>query len=682
MTSVPFTRSLVEAAGLSPTGELDYASIVRILKSVDARLMPLENQSGALEAAIAAVRKVGLDRINEVLVPAIQLVFKIQSMGFLVARSGSAVTLADGDVLTFVIDEEQGRALFTPGPFIAVTREANTDDYAICRTISYDQASGVLICQVLSFAGAPGPHSDWVIGALAGATIAQQVMLEAAKVIRDEIESDRAAVATDRGTVAGDKATTAGHKADAATSASQALASRNAAAVDRAAVATDRAAVAAGLATIVGGPVVSVDGKTGIVYTDPIAAAGIEPTLDLDLSDINGAPFNGVFTRATAGGYRQNAKGLLVPTGINEPVIDFDANGKARGAGFYGAYTNHFLYSEQFDNVAWLKWQTTIIPNAAVGPTGEQTLAKLVANNFAGSHVLAASPITGLADNAVLTGSIIAKPAGYNRMLLQGRTKGGGYCGVGFDLLAGVITSESAGAKGFIEKQFDGSFRCSITWNIGSGSAIAAFGTEFCILNDAISTSFVGDGSSGLLLGHAQLTPTAFAVPYVPTTSSAAVRNADGFSISGADFTDFFNPTEGTLFVEALAPIGATTFPILASLDDGSGNNRHIINYLGSASQISCSTEVGGVTQAGASMALPPGSAFRIARSYKVNSFLAALNGSSFPADLSGSLPSGLNRLAVGTGFNSTVTWWGEHIRRLIYWPKAFDATTLQRMTA
>lgn len=198
MTSVPFSRSLVDIAGLQPTGDLDYTSMVRILKAIDARLMPLENQTGSLDAAIAAVRKVGLDRINEVLVPAIQLVFKIQSMGFLVARSGSAVALADGEVLTLVVDEEQGRALFTPGPFIALTREANADDYAIARTVDYDQTSGVLICQVLSFEGAAGPHSDWVIGALAASTIAGMTLRNQALAARDAASGHAGAANTAR----------------------------------------------------------------------------------------------------------------------------------------------------------------------------------------------------------------------------------------------------------------------------------------------------------------------------------------------------------------------------------------------------------------------------------------------------------------------------------------------------
>lgn len=198
MSSVQFSRSLLDALGLKAGDTFSYEILVRLLRAIEARLKPLEDQSGSLEVAIEAVRKVGLDRINEVLVPAIQLVFEIQSKGFLVARSSSSVTLADGNVLTLVVGEEQGRALFTPGPFTALTREANADDYAIARTIDYNQTSGVYTCQVLSFEGTAGPHSDWVIGALAASTIAGMTLRNQALAARDAASGHAGAANTAR----------------------------------------------------------------------------------------------------------------------------------------------------------------------------------------------------------------------------------------------------------------------------------------------------------------------------------------------------------------------------------------------------------------------------------------------------------------------------------------------------
>ncbi len=178
MASPAFALSLVDAAGLSEAGDLDYTAIVRILKAIEARFKPLEAQSGSLNAAIEAVRKVGLDRINEVLVPAIQLILDIQSKGFMIAASATPATMVVGDVLTFVIDDEGQRALFTPSDFVGLTRASTSDDYAVLRTVAYTTDDGRYIGRIISFEGDPGPHSDWVLGALAGSTMASVMALD------------------------------------------------------------------------------------------------------------------------------------------------------------------------------------------------------------------------------------------------------------------------------------------------------------------------------------------------------------------------------------------------------------------------------------------------------------------------------------------------------------------------
>ena len=208
MASPAFSLSLVDAAGLSETGNLDYTSIVRILRAIEARLKPLETQSGSLNAAIEAVRKVGLDRINEVLVPAIQLILDIQSKGFMIAGSSTSATMVVGDVLTFVIDDEGQRALFTPSDFVGLTRKATPVDYAVLRTVAYTVEDGKLIGQVVSFEGDPGPHTDWVLGALAGSTMASVMAMSRVLAARDDAVA-AASVAVPAATTATTKASVA-----------------------------------------------------------------------------------------------------------------------------------------------------------------------------------------------------------------------------------------------------------------------------------------------------------------------------------------------------------------------------------------------------------------------------------------------------------------------------------------
>lgn len=175
---VNFKKSLLAAAGVTDRSIFDFALLQRFSQAIEGRIAPLEDQRADADAAIAAIRKVGLDRINEILGPAIASVQQIQERGFLIATSATPAEIALGNVLTLFVEDEDERAVFTPSPFTALTRVATPDDYAIARTISYDRENGSYTCEVVAAAGDPGPHADWVIAGVAGSTIAQYQALE------------------------------------------------------------------------------------------------------------------------------------------------------------------------------------------------------------------------------------------------------------------------------------------------------------------------------------------------------------------------------------------------------------------------------------------------------------------------------------------------------------------------
>lgn len=151
----------------------------------DGRLHALEEMRVSWQDATADVSRLALDRINEILVPAIASVAEMQAHGFLIAHSASSNELAATNVLTFAIDDEAERRLFTPSPFLALTRAATADDYAVARRVAWDSEAGMLVCEVVAAYGDPGPHDDWVIAALAGSTMAQVEMLAGAMAARD-----------------------------------------------------------------------------------------------------------------------------------------------------------------------------------------------------------------------------------------------------------------------------------------------------------------------------------------------------------------------------------------------------------------------------------------------------------------------------------------------------------------
>jgi hypothetical protein len=430
--------------------------------------------------------------------------------------------------------------------------------------------------------------------------------------------------------------------------------------------------------------VATLDRLRASVLTDPLNVVSAEPILDLVMTDRNGAPFTGNLSRATIGGYRQNSKGVLVPTVVNEPVIDFDGDGAALGTGFYGAYTNLLLRSEELDNAVWTKTAATITANAAVAPDGATTMDGLIESATNAQHTMSQST-SKAASSITYTVAFFARAGLGRRVFFQifGTAYAGGAQAT-FDPETGAFTAAAAtygtGFSGASANFIQISSGLYLVWLTATSDTTTNISYQANLANGG-SISYLGDGVSGAYLWGFSLTATTFPVPYVPTTTATVVRNADIMLISGTDFADFFNPVEGTFFVDAIASRGTTGFSMAVQFSDNSYNNRTFSYYDEATQTLYGRTVVGGVIQATHTFAVSRGASFRSAYSYKADEFKFSVNGATALSDLAGSVPSALTKVNIGSD-HAGISQWSEHIRRLIYWPKALTATELQRMTA
>ena len=180
----------------------------------------------------------GLTRVNEVLGPLLSKVQAVSENGFLVATSETALTIANGLQSTLAITDAAQRDLFSPTPYVLLTRQAEgtQDDYAVLRVEDFNRTNGGLAFEVVLVNGGIGDaaHDDWVISATAGISVA---VLEAATAVQETL----------------------------------ALAQQ----------AADEAAAAAAVAEAVlaSGPVSSVNGRTGVVVLGMSDIAGLVSTL-------------------------------------------------------------------------------------------------------------------------------------------------------------------------------------------------------------------------------------------------------------------------------------------------------------------------------------------------------------------------------------------------------------------
>jgi hypothetical protein len=199
------------------------------MQVLDQRLRSLEPFTPSWEAAVNDLRLVGLSRLNDAILPAYQRIQLLSEMGFLFAGSSTEITLVQDQSSTFYIDDETERSLFTPSPFLAITRTSTTADYAIAQLVSYSQATGQLMVKIKAITGNAGPHDDWQIGALAGNTLAAMAymsQIDAARATavsaKDSAAADAAKTAQDRIQTGTDALAAANSKAAAAQSAENA----------------------------------------------------------------------------------------------------------------------------------------------------------------------------------------------------------------------------------------------------------------------------------------------------------------------------------------------------------------------------------------------------------------------------------------------------------------------------
>nr|BAR33201.1 hypothetical protein [uncultured Mediterranean phage uvMED] len=321
--------------------------------------------------------------------------------------------------------------------------------------------------------------------------------------------------------------------------------------------------------------------------------------------------------------------------------------------------TNLLPYSEDFSNAAWVKADTSITSNAGTSPDGGNNASLLTVNSSSVSYLREFLSISATAH----TFSIYAKAGTATDIQLyvveQGVTSGT----ADVNIQSGVVTNATSNWNGGVttEDVGNGWFRIRGTRTFTTSAS-----------NHGIGVAATGQNGLNFYLWGAQLESGSVATSLIRTSGSTATRAKDDLVISGSAFSDFFNASEGTTYIET-APKTTTNLPHIFEYHNSSDANANRMGiYLPSATS-NAYVRSSGVTTA----SLSPGTINlnqlnRVAISYKVNDILGSVNGSSEVSDTSAALPSGLDKLHIGNVYSLNLPLNG-HIKRLIYWPYHSD---------
>ncbi len=295
--------------------------------------------------------------------------------------------------------------------------------------------------------------------------------------------------------------------------------------------------------------------------------------------------------------------------------------------------TNLALYSEQFDNAAWTKYESTITANATTSLDGTQNADLLLDNSSTDAHS-AYQVITASA--GTLTWSVYAKAQNNNFLIISAYT--GSHNRTWFNLSTGAVGTNASGNTATIENMGNGWYRCIVSRAYVSGTLVQEVGTS---KTDGVF-SYTGNGADGIYIWGAQLEASSYPTSYILTTSSSATRVADECAKSGIGA--LIGGTSGTVFFDI------TTNPVLSSANykqfcyyvDSASAQSYM--YLNNSNQIVTNSNWGSLSYA---TAFQPNTRYKVALVYAPNDFALYINGVSVATASSGTPKDNVN-LQIG----------------------------------
>jgi len=361
---------------------------------------------------------------------------------------------------------------------------------------------------------------------------------------------------------------------------------------------------------------------------------------------------------------RVNQIGLIEDLATGVPALDY-SDGGCPTLLLEPQSTNLITYSEDFDNSAWNKGNTTISANSLTSPKGDLTADKLVENATTNTHFILE---TGGTVSSIETFSVFAKANGRNWILLQS----GGNSISSFDLSNGVIGSNQ-NCTPKIEDYGSGWYRCSISFTrtVNTNNIIGLLQSDSSSL-----TSYLGDGTSGVYIWGAQVEEQSYATSYIPTSGATATRVAETLSKTG--LSNYIGQAEGAIFMELkrLDEQGGNVFAF--NLTNSTNSERIFFQF----DTTSLDFRVGLITPSDTNVILAPSSLNasynKVAIAYELNRLVLFINGVKITEDNLVTTPTNIDTIK-SAGFG--VTFYGK-VKDLRVYNQALTDTELQNLTS
>ena len=392
------------------------------------------------------------------------------------------------------------------------------------------------------------------------------------------------------------------------------------------------------------------------------------------------------FTRASTATF-VGSNGLIQSAAINAPRFDHDpvTPFACKGLLIEESRTNSFKYSEIFNASASSNYWASISANAVTSnqttsPDGATT-ADLLTTSATAFDCFARTTANWVGSTQYSYSIFLKRRPSNHRYV--GLYIGAGITGATqypyFDFdnpttvqipsgtMVGTINSTR------VDAYPNGWYRVCVTFTTASTPVTVYGGVYISTSNGTLPNS----SAAGLdvYIWGIQAELGSFPTSYIPTTTAALTRSADVCSITGGDFTSFYNQSEGTVLVNASTP--ASGDRTIIGIDDNTANEMIRLRTEGTDPFYK-------VTDGGSDLvsldlgAIVARTAFKVAACYNLNDFAASLNGATVSTDNTGTIPT-VDRLRIGQGQSGNIV--TGHIARIQYFKKRLPDAKLQSLT-
>lgn len=388
------------------------------------------------------------------------------------------------------------------------------------------------------------------------------------------------------------------------------------------------------------------------------------------------------FTRSTRAA-RVNSAGLIELVAINDPRFDYDPVTLApEGLLIEEQRTNLILNSQNISLATWgSSGNITANVNSGVSPDGTQNATAVMETTTNGTHTIGQT-FTVVA-NTNYAASIYLKANGRDQAIVYYGMTGTPFTRIGVlvNLSTGSFVNSDVGTPSSVTVRSltpvgNGWYRVVIA---GIAETTTTAGLLEVRFYDGTTSNYAGDSTKGMFVWGGQVEAGAFATSYIPTTTIALTRAADVASMTGANFSNWYNQTEGTVYTE-FSHFRPGGFPTVANINNGSLSER--INLIASTTaQFRGAVVAANVTQAEmATGTYTINSVGKLAVAVKANDFALAASNGAIQTDTSGTMPS-VDRLQLGfqTGGLDVLN---GHIRSFTYFPTRLSNEKLQALTS